>query len=510
MAIGPSDENLLGAGQKPRRPGLPATFETNPVLSGPPGQSPAAPVGAGPAARAPSGQGRSGGAPPAAPAPAAPSLSPAQVVGTALQLGQGLARPETLPATINAPNPLQKGGSLGLIAPGLTARERGEEFRAGVVGIGRDTANMAKGAWDSFSAFSNAALNPVAEFAQGAVGIEPKKPGFRETLINAQRARDQRGGPGANPQVTMQAPPAPAVVEPAPQVPALPAAAAAPTAAPSGPQAAPMNTIIGADGKPRAVQFTPEATGGPVALSQPIQPQAPALNPAALPTSVARTDPSRTRAGDEATRGVMQEIESQLFRNSFAAGRGSRSARGLQGQLTQALAGLAPTLGASADAADARNVQARTALAQTQAQQQGAQLQAQTAAGINERRAQAAEMVAQIGAGARPPTLLTGEQGAFSIGPNGQAVPVLAPDGSQVRPAGGGGQTVKPDTLFEQFATQQQAIQSDPTMSPEQKKAALSDLFNSPLYQGVPQVLGLTQEDAARYQAWVQQQTGSQ
>jgi hypothetical protein len=252
-----------------------------------------------------------------------------------------------------------------------------------------------------------------------------------------------------------------------------------------------------------------QGLGAPTApaMQAPALPQMPA---APIPSNLPRLDPSRTQAGDEATRGVMQEIESQLFRNSFAAGRGSRSARGLQGQLTQALAGLAPTLGASADAADARNVQARTALAQTQAQQNAAQLQAQTAAGINERRAQAAELVAQIGAGARPPTLITGEQGAFSLGPNGQAVPVLAPDGSQVRPAGGGGQTVKPDTLFKQFATQQQSIQSDPTLSPEQKQAALNALFNSPLYQGVPQALGLTQEDAARYQAWVQQQTGSQ
>ncbi len=489
MAIGPSD-TLLGEGQPPRRRDLPATFEANPVRSGPPGQpmpmqKPAARPSAG-------GQGRSGPGP--SPAPAAPSLTPGQAVGTAVKLAQGLARPETVANTLSTPvgpSPLSKGGSFGLLAPGLTARERGQEFREGVAGIGRDIANTASGAWNSFAAASDAVVRPVSEFVQGAAGVEPQRPSLRETMVAAQREREQRGGPGSSPQVSMQAPPPPvpsaAPATARPKEPKL-LPEVVPAAAP-GQQAAPMNTIIGADGKPRAVQFTPEATGGPVALTaqQPPQIQAPALP--AVPAAVASADPARTRAGDEATRSVMQEIESQLFRNSFAAGRGSRSARGLQGQLTQALAGLAPTLGASADAADARNVQARTALAQTQAQQNAAQLQAQAALGANDRRAQAAELVAQIGAGARPPTLLTGEQGAFSIGPNGQAVPVLAPDGSQVKPAGGGGQGIRPDTLFKEFNGRLNAIQGDPTLSPEVKEQQIRQLYADPLFQGLAQYL---------------------
>lgn len=251
-----------------------------------------------------------------------------------------------------------------------------------------------------------------------------------------------------------------------------------------------MGTFVGSDGVVRQIQdgnLQATATAAPAAPAAAAGAlQAPALPQMQAPQmSMTRADPARTRAGDEATQRVMQEIESQLFRNSFAAGRGSRSARALQGQLTQSLAGLAPTLGASADAADARNVQARTALAQTQAQQAAAQLQAQAGVSANDRRAQAAELVAQIGAGARPPTLITGEQGAYTIGPNGQAVPVLAPDGSQVRPSGGGGQGIRPDTLFKEFNGRIAAIQSDPTLSPEVKQQQIAQLYADPLFQGL-------------------------
>lgn len=493
MAIGPSDENMLGGGPAPRRPGLPATFETNPVRSGPPGQGPAAPIT--PAATSPRAAGRAGAAPaPPAPATAAPPLG--AIAAATGRLMQGLTRPENIAAGVpnpaTAPSAMAKGGSLGLIAPGLSARERGQEFAAGVSGVARDIGNTAAGAYNSFAAASDAVLRPVGEFVQGAAGIEPSKPGIRETLIAAQAQRQQKGGPGAGAQVgrvpTATVPTA--VVEPAPKpLPPAPAPTPTPPAVDPRMQAAPMNTIIGADGVPRSIAVAPGLQGGPTVASAGVA-QAPALPQLqAPPSSIARSDPSRTRAGDEATKRAVQEIESQLFRNSLGSARGERSARALQGQLVQSLAGLAPTLGASADAADARNVQARTALAQTAAQQGAAQLQAQTAAAVNERRSQAAELVAQIGASARPPTLITGDQGAYTIGPNGQAVPVLAPDGAQVRPTGGGGQGVKPDTLFKEFNGRISAIQSDPTLSPEVKQQQIQQLYADPLFQGLAQYL---------------------
>lgn len=495
MAIGPSDENVLGT--KPRRPGLPATFETNPVRSGAPGQGPA-PIT--PPSRPMGGPGRSGAGPSVSNTPPPPELSLGQVAGAAPRLAQGVMRPETLPGVIAQPvqpNPFQKGGSMGLVAPGLTARERGQEVKEGVKGIAQDTANQAKGAWNSFAAASDAVLRPVGEFAQGALGIEPAKPSMRETLIAAQAERVAAGRPTQ--QVGMVPSPAPVAPTPAPKPVQTAPGTQQPSSGPVAPQIDPMNpprnTFIGADGMPRSIDVAPglaaqPAPLAPLAAAQPATaPAPPALPGANVPTSVARADPSRTAAGDEATRSVMQEIQSQMFRNSFGAGRGERSARALQGQLTQALSGLAPTLGASADAADARNVQAQTAMAQTQAQQQAAQLQAQTASGINERRAQAAELVAQIGAGARPPTLITGEQGAFSVGPGGQAVPLLAPDGSQVKPSPGGGQGVRPDTLFKEFNGRLASIQSDPTLSPEMKQQQMTQLYADPLFQGLAQYL---------------------
>lgn len=481
MAIGPSD-TLLGEGQKPRRPGLPATFETNPVLSGPPGQGPAAPVGVG--TQRPSTLGRSGGSPAASPAAAAPkpptgpsfleSISGQGFMDRMQQAGRNVGAAMGAPSNDAGFAPGGKFG-VGALDPraNLTAAERGAAIRQTISGNVDRFNNAVVGGGKSLRAGIETGLTPVVrpvvDFAKG--------------LLVGQEGLSQGAQAGNSPQ---PAPPPSSSAPPRQEAPKPPQLL--PEVVPT---AAPMNTIIGADGQPRAAVIAPGLQGGPVAMTPAAQqqPQPPALPMQMAPGSVARVDPSRTRAGDEATRGVMQEIESQLFRNSFAAGRGSRSARGLQGQLTQALAGLAPTLGASADAADARNVQARTALAQTQAQQNAAQLQAQTAAGINERRAQAAELVAQIGAGARPPTLLTGEQGAFSIGPNGQAVPVLAPDGSQVRPAGGGGQGIRPDTLFKEFNARIAAIQGDPTLSPELKAQQVEQLYADPLFQGLTQYL---------------------
>lgn len=536
MAIGPSD-TLLGQ----KRRDVPATFETNPVLSGPPGQGPAAPIGAGPKPASPI-------AAPARPAAAgSPGRSPGLPSVGGMEPSGGGFWDRARKANQNVAGALTPD-------PGLSMTARGAALGDAVSRRFSGDAQTAKGAVTGAVNAVSTAVEPVADFGRGLLGgaaaVEAERArgaansttgailrgvvpalaqGTRMVLSeagvnpgalvrNTLQSLSGGSGPAPNPAAAAQSQAQPQAQTPAnaaqqtqpaaPQTPAPPA-----LAAPAGGQR--MGTFVGSDGvvrqipdgdlqaPGRAVPAAPAAAAGAL--------QAPALPQMQVPQmSTTRADPARTRAGDEATKRVMQEIESQLFRNSFAAGRGSRSARALQGQLTQSLAGLAPTLGASADAADARNVQARTALAQTQAQQAAAQLQAQAGVSANDRRAQAAELVAQIGAGARPPTLITGEQGAYTIGPNGQAVPVLAPDGSQVRPSGGGGQTVKPDTLFKQFTTQQQAIQSDPTMSPEQKQAALSALFNSPLYQGVPQALGLTQENAARYQAWVQQQTGSQ
>lgn len=493
MAIGPSD-TLLGEGQKPRRPGLPATFETNPVLSGPPGQGPAAPVGVG--TQRPSTLGRSSGSPAASPAAAAPkpptgpsfleSISGQGFMDRMQQAGRNVGAAMGAPSNDAGFAPGGKFG-VGALDPraNLTAAERGAAIGQTISGNVDRFKNAAIGGGKSFRAAVETGLgpivSPVVDFAKGLLGGQEGL--SREAQARAATPADQMYRPPSRPAPAQQGAPQP------PQL--LPEVVPAAAPGMAGTQAAPMNTIIGADGQPRAAVIAPGLQGGPVAMTPAAQqqPQAPALPMQMAPGSVARADPSRTRAGDEATRGVMQEIESQLFRNSFAAGRGSRSARGLQGQLTQALAGLAPTLGASADAADARNVQARTALAQTQAQQNAAQLQAQTAAGINERRAQAAELVAQIGAGARPPTLLTGEQGAFSIGPNGQAVPVLAPDGSQVRPAGGGGQGIRPDTLFKEFNARIAAIQGDPTLSPELKAQQVEQLYADPLFQGLTQYL---------------------
>jgi hypothetical protein len=68
-------------------------------------------------------------------------------------------------------------------------------------------------------------------------------------------------------------------------------------------------------------------------------------------------------------------------------------------------------------------------------------------------------------------------------------VPELAPDGSQVRPAGGGGQGVRPDTLFKEFNGRIAAIQGDPTLSPEVKQQQIQQLYADPLFQGLAQYL---------------------
>jgi hypothetical protein len=476
MAIGPSDRNR----------DLPATFETNPI-----------------AASAPA-RGRSGAQRPAptGAAPTPPPSRPAGAVSTALGAMANSAQsagPVVAPlapvlsagsdiAAGRMPSALQPGGSMGLLAPGLSARERGNEFREGVKGIGRDLRDSAVGAYNTVASAADAVVRPAGEFLAGAVGIEPAKPSVRDKFVAAQQARRAAGGAGSNPRVEI----APAPTSPAIQAAVPGAPVATPQPAPGAAAQTPVagdngSYFIGSDGVRRAVSTAPNgppspatapppAPGGPVAITQPVAP------PALAPSSVSRVDPSRSRAGDEATANAMREIESQMFRNSLRGNK--RSVLALQGQLAQALAGLAPTLGNSADAADARNVQARTALAQTQAQQQAAALQAGAAQNIAAQRSEAAQRVAEIATGGRPPQLLPTTGGLMRLGPDGQAMPVTGPDGQPVQ-LSGGGQGIRPDTLFKEFNGRIAAIQADATLSPEVKQQQMAALYSDPLFQGL-------------------------
>lgn len=286
---------------------------------------------------------------------------------------------------------------------------------------------------------------------------------------------------------------------------ALPAVAsasatpAAPTAASGTPSAAPVaaTAIDGGgtfNGRPVAellrnpisnVGASPNVPGAVTTAAPGIAGQAPAMQPAATvaPTLVRPTlqrkafrDPDAVatdsnQAEDRAMlRDVASKLDSALFRNSFAVGRGSRSARAQEAQMLAALAGMAG--GANRDATQVQIADTNNATARGNTQASTTIADANNAAdvAIEGSRAQSAERIAAAQNASvenqsqlQAQSEITDADGNVFLRNGATAAPVMSPDGKQLRrPLEGQGQITAQDrlkALTDQMTAESSALQ---------------------------------------------------
>jgi hypothetical protein len=209
---------------------------------------------------------------------------------------------------------------------------------------------------------------------------------------------------------------------------------------------------------PAASVTAPTQAGAPPTATAPV------LTRRAFRSPDAMSKFHNQREDRELVRDVASRIDSELFRNSFAVGRGSRSARMAQAQLTGALAQLAGDgnqAASNVQIADDNNRTGRAiAGANNAAESQIAAANNAAQEQIAESRARSAERIADM----QSESALTDDAGNVLLRRGAVATPVATPDGKPVRaaPTAATGQITAQDrlkALTEQLTAESASLQ---------------------------------------------------
>jgi hypothetical protein len=328
-----------------------------------------------------------------------------------------------------------------------------------------------------------------------------------------------------------QASPAPraAPARPVAARPTIVAPAAAPAVNPAGPASqagasAPAGGVPSADRVVGSVNGRPitraqadaagarlQTTSGPVAMGSNGSYAAPTSPSAGSPTAqqplplvaarpqvtAPRADTYDTRQEAEMRKSLAARIDSALFANSFAAGRGSRSARQMQEGLTRALADLSSQGTDAAVRMAGGDRDAAGAVSVANLREQGeSERQAQAIAGD-----QAIEATRQSGEDRRAryanrpqrEKVVTAD-GAYGIlGDDGSFQPAVGPDGKPVMAPRERGSTLQDDTVVNAYTAQRESILAQDALTDDAKAAIqqqLQELDASALGQRYVAALG--------------------
>ena len=207
-------------------------------------------------------------------------------------------------------------------------------------------------------------------------------------------------------------------------------------------------------------------------------------------------DPYNTRQANDQLKRIADTIDINLFRNSFAADRGSRSARDAQAQMLGTLAALGgKQLDAAVNVAGGdRDAAARydlTGMEQGAANQR-ALLQDQgetTRQGMGDASRERQQYLQSLSDLQKSASTVTDENGnLIRIGALGDASPVLGADGKPVRPAQTRADRPDANTIVTNYTAQKKVL--DDAAAITGKPADYSSLDASPLGQAYQQVLG--------------------
>ena len=403
----------------------------------------------------------------------------------------------------------------------------GAALRDSLVNAGRAVQGTQLAALDNFSRPIRNAQAPLTNAARGFLGLPAAQPSdtpfqdLGEALRPAAPIPLPSGVPAASAApVRNPAGRVPAAGAPAPaggvaaSVPPARAAAAIP-AAPANfgnVQGTPLkpgdaNTFTFSNGKTVPVpgmtaQATTAALNGQSSASPLPLPTPYAAAPAPTPNMTVNVprpvvaDPYNTRQANDQLKRIADTIDINLFRNSFAADRGSRSARDAQAQMLGTLAALGgKQLDAAVNVAGGdRDAAARydlTGMEQGAANQR-ALLQDQgetTRQGMGDASRERQQYLQSLSDLQKSASTVTDENGnLIRIGALGDASPVLGADGKPVRPAQTRADRPDANTIVTNYTAQKKVL--DDAAAITGKPADYSSLDASPLGQAYQQVLG--------------------
>lgn len=380
--------------------------------------------------------------PNAAPPVAAPALAPAgttmpRTKGSVMRDGRSAAAavaatPAAAPAPVPAPDttaaPAPAAAPVVRAAP-TTALDGGGTFN------GRPVADLLRNPKNPISIVPSgqmpAALTPAAK------GLSPQQLGLTLPTRTAPAETMDRSGTFNGQSITTALR---GVTNPASNVGASP------------------NVPVAAPAEPAAYVTAPPQAGAPPTATAPV------LTRRAFRSPDAMSKFHNQREDRELVRDVASRIDSELFRNSFAVGRGSRSARMAQAQLTGALAQLAGDgnqAASNVQIADDNNRTGRAiAGANNAAESQIAAANNAAQEQIAESRARSAERIADM----QSESALTDDAGNVLLRRGAVATPVATPDGKPVRaaPTAATGQITAQDrlkALTEQLTAESASLQ---------------------------------------------------